>query len=283
MEKGSIGYPQVFRSSQEGQDLSRIPGKVSESQDYFGLHRTGEGGDHYSPMSIPAHIAIIMDGNGRWARAKGLRRIRGHREGATSVRRITEACAELGVKRLTLYAFSSDNWKRPAREIEFLWRLLRKFLVDERDQIVKKNIRFQTIGRTEALPRDIQDEIGKNISISEKNDGLVLCLALNYGGRDEIVDAARKIGKEVQEGRIDPDKIDEALLSQNLYAPEARDPDLLIRTGGDVRVSNFLLWQISYTELWVTPVMWPDFTVEHLHEAITEFGQRERRFGGLKT
>jgi undecaprenyl diphosphate synthase len=233
-------------------------------------------------MTVPAHIAIIMDGNGRWARSKGFRRVRGHREGASSVRRISEACAERGVKRLTLYAFSSDNWKRPAREIEFLWRLLRKFLVGERDQIMRNNIRFQTIGRTEGLPKDIQVEIGKNISLSEKNDGLVLCLALNYGGRDEIVDATREIGKEVLAGRIDPDKIDEKLFTQYLYAPDACDPDLLIRTGGDVRVSNFLLWQISYTELWVTPVMWPDFTEEHLQEAITEFGRRERRYGGLK-
>ncbi len=233
-------------------------------------------------MSTPAHIAVIMDGNGRWARAKGLRRVFGHREGAASVRRITEECTRLGVKRLTLYAFSSDNWKRPAREIGFLWKLLRKYLVQERAEILRNNIRFETIGRIHDLPEEVQAELQKNRDVSRENRGMVLCLALNYGGRNEIVDAAKGLGRAVRDGKVDPDEIDEKLFTRYLYAPDAEDPDLLIRTGGDVRISDFLLWQISYTELWVTPVMWPDFTVEHLQEAISDYEKRDRRYGGLK-
>ncbi len=233
-------------------------------------------------MSTPGHIAIIMDGNGRWARSKGLLRVLGHREGAAAVRRVTEECVRLGVRRLTLYAFSTDNWKRPAREVAFLWKLLRRFLVRERDEILRNDIRFEAIGRTEALPEEVRTEIRKNVEISRENRGMVLCLALNYGGRNEIVDAARGLGRAVRDGTVDPDEINEKLFIRYLYAPEAKDPDLLIRTGGDMRVSDFLLWQISYTELWVTPVMWPDFNGEHLREAIEEFGRRERRYGGLK-
>ncbi len=232
-------------------------------------------------MSIPHHIAVIMDGNGRWAKEQGLLRVRGHEEGAEAVRRITRECAKIGVKRLTLYAFSSDNWKRPAREVEFLMKLLHRYLEGELKEIMENDIRFRTIGRIEGLPENVRRTIEATHQASRKNRGMVLCLALNYGGRGEIVDAARKLYEDVRNGVIDPAMIDERTFSRYLYDPEAEDPDLLIRTGGDVRVSNFLLWQISYTELWVTSVKWPEFTVEHLHQAIRDYQGRERRFGGI--
>ena len=232
-------------------------------------------------MNVPNHIAVIMDGNGRWARQQGLLRVRGHEEGAEAVRRITRECAKLGVQRLTLYAFSSDNWKRPAREVEFLMKLLKRYLAGEHREILENNIRFRTIGRIEGLPEEVREEIEATRNLSLQNTGMVLCLALNYGGRGEIVDAARKLYEDVRNGVIDPAMIDERTFSRYLYDPEAEDPDLLIRTGGDVRISNFLLWQISYTELWVTPVKWPEFTVEHLHQAIRDYEGRDRRFGGI--
>ncbi|MBI2898945.1 MAG: isoprenyl transferase [Planctomycetes bacterium] len=230
---------------------------------------------------IPAHIAVIMDGNGRWAKEKGLHRVRGHEEGAETVRRITRECTRLGVKRLTLYAFSSDNWKRPAHEVEFLMALLQRYLAGERREIMENRIRFRTIGRRTGLPDEVRREIDDLVEVSRTNPGMVLSLALNYGGREEIVDAARRIAEDARRGIVDPAAIDEVTFGKYLYDPGAEDPDLLIRTGGDVRVSNFLLWQISYTELWVTPVKWPDFTVELLREAIRDFSARERRFGGI--
>ena len=233
-------------------------------------------------LTIPRHVAIIMDGNGRWARQQGLRRLFGHEEGAESVRSITRECARLGVQRLTLYAFSADNWKRPAREVSALMKLLKRFLVNERREIMDNNIRFSSIGRTGELPGDVREELGRTIELSRKNTGMVLCLALNYGGRNEIVDAMRRIAGEVKRGTVAPEAIDAALVARYLYDPDALDPDLLIRTGGEVRVSDFLLWQIQYTELWVTPVMWPDFREDHLHEALREFSRRNRRFGGVQ-
>ncbi len=232
--------------------------------------------------TIPGHIAVIMDGNGRWAREKGLLRIRGHEEGAESVRRITRECAKIGVKRLTLYAFSSDNWKRPQREVDYLMKLLRKYLQGERKEIMENRIRFRVIGRRERLPEEVRREVEELEAMSRSNPGMVLCLALSYGGRDEIVDAARRLSEEVRNGVIDPAMIDERTFSRYLYDPDAEDPDLLIRTGGDMRVSNFLLWQISYAEIWVTPVRWPEFTLEHFHQALRDFANRERRFGGIQ-
>ena len=234
-------------------------------------------------LKIPAHIAIIMDGNGRWARQQGLRRILGHESGAKTVRDISRECARLGVGRLTLYAFSAENWKRPQIEVKFLMKLLSDYLVNERPEIMDNNIRFTAIGRLEELPAEVRAKLDETIRLSSRNTGMVLSLALAYGGRNEIVDAVRRLALEVKEGKRSPESIDEGAISKYLYDPGAPDPDLLIRTGGDLRVSNFLLWQISYTELWVTSVKWPDFSKDHLHEAIREFSQRNRRFGNVNT
>lgn len=222
-----------------------------------------------------------MDGNGRWAKSHGLTRIRGHIRGVESVREITTACAEKHLEQLTLYAFSKDNWSRPKYEVAILMRLLRRYLVRERPTIVDNNIRFTVIGQIEGLPKNIQKEISVNIEESKSNTGMILCLALNYGGRAEIVDAARRIAADVAEGRVSVGDIDEDVFKHHLYTADMSDPDLLIRTGGDMRVSNFLLWEISYSELWVTPVCWPDFRKENLEEAIKDYGKRERRYGGL--
>ena len=232
-------------------------------------------------LKIPRHVAIIMDGNGRWAREQGLQRILGHESGAETVREITRECARLGVERLTLYAFSAENWKRPEGEVAFLMKLLAEYLVKERPEIMDNNIRFTAIGRLQELPDDVRRELQGTIDLSAKNGGMVLCLALAYGGRLEILDAVRRIARDVRDGRCDPDRIDEEAIAKYLYDPAAPDPDLLIRTGGDLRVSNFLLWQISYTELWVTSVRWPEFTKEHLHEAFRDFSRRDRRFGNV--
>ncbi len=234
-----------------------------------------------SENNLPRHIAIIMDGNGRWAKSHGLTRIRGHIRGVESVREITTACAEKHLEQLTLYAFSKDNWSRPKYEVAILMRLLRRYLVRERPTIVDNNIRFTVIGQIEGLPKNIQKEISVNIEESKSNTGMILCLALNYGGRAEIVDAARRIAADVAEGRVSVGDIDEDVFKHHLYTADMSDPDLLIRTGGDMRVSNFLLWEISYSELWVTPVCWPDFRKENLEEAIKDYGKRERRYGGL--
>lgn len=230
---------------------------------------------------LPRHIAIIMDGNGRWARRRSLNRIKGHIEGVKSVREITEECAQKHIGQLTLYAFSRENWSRPRIEVELLMRLLKRYLIKERPTILKNNIRFTVIGRIEGLPEDVQREININIEESQYNTGMVLCLALNYGGRTEIVDAAKRLATEVKDGKLSPEEIDEKVFKNYLYTSEMTDPDLLIRTAGEMRVSNFLLWEISYTELWVTPVCWPDFRKEHLEEALRDYAKRERRYGGL--
>ncbi|MBV6467469.1 MAG: Ditrans,polycis-undecaprenyl-diphosphate synthase ((2E,6E)-farnesyl-diphosphate specific) [Anaerolineales bacterium] len=223
-----------------------------------------------------------MDGNGRWARQRGLVRIRGHKEGVESVREITRECAKKHIQQLTLYAFSQENWKRPRREVNLLMKLLKDFLIGERGEIEENNIRLTAIGRISGLPEDVQRELAISIEESKDNTGMVLCLALNYGGRSEIVDAAKNIARSVKTGKMDLEEITEETFRQFLYTSEMTDPDLLIRTGGEMRVSNFLLWEISYTELWVTPVCWPDFRKRHLDEAIREYARRERRFGGLQ-
>src|SRR5688572_8490334 len=230
---------------------------------------------------IPRHIAIIMDGNGRWARAQGLRRVFGHESGAESVREITRECARIGVGRLTLYAFSADNWKRPKREVDFLMSLLKKYLIQERGEIMDNNIRLTAVGRLEAIPDDVIREYEKTRTMSASNTGMTLSLALNYGARQEIIDGIRRLAVDLAGGAVKPDQVSEELFSKYLYDASAADPDLLIRTGGDIRVSNFLLWQISYTELYVTPVQWPDFRKQHLHEAIRDFSGRDRRFGAI--
>ncbi len=230
---------------------------------------------------VPAHIAVIMDGNGRWARQQGLARIRGHKQGVESVREISRECAKKNIQQLTLYAFSLENWKRPQREINFLMRLLKEFLISERKEVEENNIRLTAIGRIQGLPEDIQKELALSIEKSRKNTGMILCLALNYGGRAEIVDAAQAIARDVKNGKINIGEIDEETFKHYLYMKNMPDPDLLIRTGGDMRVSNFLLWEISYAELWITPVCWPEFRKEHLEVALNDYRRRERRFGGL--
>ncbi|MGQ3686134.1 MAG: isoprenyl transferase [Candidatus Loosdrechtia sp.] len=230
---------------------------------------------------IPSHIAIIMDGNGRWAKQKGFARFRGHQEGATSVREITRECAKKNIKQLTLYAFSQENWKRPRREIDLLMKLLKDYLVRERSEIRENDIRLTAIGRISGLPDDVKRELAFSMEESKNNKGMVLCLALNYGGRAEIIDAAREIARDVRTGQLCVDDITEDAFKKYLYTRDMTDPDLLIRTAGEMRISNFLLWEISYTEIWVTPVFWPDFRKEHLEEAIMDYAHRERRFGGL--
>lgn len=234
------------------------------------------------PETLPRHLAVIMDGNGRWARARGRPRTFGHRMGARTTRVITEECAQLGIERLTLYAFSAENWKRPQNEIDYLMKLLARFLVRERPTIRKNNIRLQAIGRLDALSPAVRARLAETIEISARNTGLTLCLALNYGGRAEIVDAARALARDAVAGSLDLDAIDEDAISARLYAgPGVPDPDVLIRTGGDWRVSNFLLWQISYAEIFVTETAWPEFRPPELHRILRAFGSRERRFGGL--
>ena len=228
------------------------------------------------------HLAIIMDGNGRWANAQGFRRTRGHKEGVKSVRRVTTACAEASLEHLTLYALSVENWaKRPRAEIEFLLLLLKRFVAQERATIMDNDIRFRTIGRTQEFPAAVRDELQKLTDLSSRNRGMTLTLALNYGGRSEIADAVRSIAAEVKAGRIDPATIDESTIAAHLYDPRLPDVDLLVRTAGEMRISNFLLWQASYGEIWVTPTWWPDFGVKELDEAFQAFGARERKFGGL--
>jgi undecaprenyl diphosphate synthase len=234
------------------------------------------------PRRLPRHIAIIMDGNGRWAQQRGLPRIEGHRRGVKSVRATIEECCRLGIGQLTLYCLSSENWKRPQAELDFLMTLLRKYLIAERAEIMEQNIRFTTIGRRAGLPPKVLREMDENIRVSQDNRGMVLCLAINYGGRTELVDAVRSLAVAVQQGDLEPDAIDETTISGALNTAGMPDPDLLIRTAGEMRVSNFLLWQISYAELWVTDKCWPDFDIPALHEALRDYAARERRFGGLK-
>ncbi|RJP38351.1 MAG: isoprenyl transferase [Phycisphaerales bacterium] len=234
------------------------------------------------PDRLPRHIAIIMDGNGRWARQRGWPRIRGHNEGARTVRNVVTHCARLGIDALTLYCFSSENWKRPQDEIDFLMDLYARYLISERSTIMDNNVRFRHIGRREGLPASILDEMDRTIEMSRSNTGLALCLALNYGSRDEIVDAVRRIAEDVRAGRLDPADVDADTISRSLYTADVPDPDLLIRTASEYRVSNFLLWQISYAEIYVTDVHWPDFTEETLNDAIRNFAARDRRFGNVQ-
>jgi len=233
------------------------------------------------PHQLPRHIAIIMDGNGRWAEQHGLPRIRGHAEGARAVRAIVTACARLGIGYLTLYSFSTENWKRPKDEVEALMAMYAEYLVAERETILSNNVRLVQIGRREGLPGDVLRELDTTASLSRRNTGLTLCLALNYGSRQEIVEAVRTLAREVHDGRRRVEEIDEAALSGALYTAGMPDPDLLVRTANERRISNFLLWQISYTEIHVTPVLWPDFRPADLHAAIRDFAARSRRFGGL--
>ncbi|PKO17913.1 isoprenyl transferase [candidate division BRC1 bacterium HGW-BRC1-1] len=233
-----------------------------------------------TPERIPRHIAIIMDGNGRWARRQGfLDRVRGHEAGIDSVRTAVRACGELGVAVLTLYAFSVENWQRPGPEVSALMHMLKKFLLNEIDELNTNNVRLQASGRLEDLSADVRDQLAKSMAATAGNTGMVLNLALSYGGRTELLSAVQTIAKEVADGKLAPEAITEETIAAHLYHPELGDPDLLIRTSGELRVSNFLLWQIAYTEIYVTPVLWPDFRRRELYEAVLDYEKRERRFG----
>jgi undecaprenyl diphosphate synthase len=231
--------------------------------------------------TVPRHIAIIMDGNGRWARERGLPRTEGHRRGADSVRRVVEACGDLGVEFLTLYAFSSENWKRPKREVDALMRLLQQFLKSRTPEMMEQNVRLQAIGRLHDLPEACQAELHRSITETAQNTGLTLILALSYGGREEIIDGVKSLLESVEKGHLDKAMIDGEVFSKHLYTRYYPDPDLLIRTSGELRLSNFLLWQMSYTEFYVTEKLWPDFGREALLEALRAFNARSRRFGGV--
>ena len=231
--------------------------------------------------NIPAHVAIIMDGNGRWAKQRHLPRVEGHRQGAESVRAIVRAAGEAGVKYLTLYAFSVENWSRPKDEVDTLMKYLARYLKNEIGELNRNNVRLEVIGQIYRLPEFVQEQLEKTKAALAKNNGLTLILALSYGGRTEIVEAVRDIAAKAKAGRLEPEEINEQVIAQHLYTRNFPDPDLLVRTSGEMRVSNFLLWQISYAELVVTPTLWPDFRKPQFLEALEEYARRHRRFGGL--
>ena len=233
------------------------------------------------PGRLPAHIAIIMDGNGRWARRRGQLRVAGHKAGMRPVRTIIETCAQMGIRVLTLYAFSIENWKRPRTEIEMLWRLLRTYLRLELPEMMRQHIRMNAIGRLDALPPQVHAELQEVLAETAANRGLSVNLAINYSGRAELVDAVKALVGHACRGEITAESVDEAAISANLYTAGIPDPDLLIRTSGEMRVSNFLLWQIAYAELYVTETLWPDFTRADLLRAVLDYQKRDRRFGGL--
>ena len=230
-------------------------------------------------LRLPRHVAVIMDGNGRWARRRGLPRVAGHRAGIASVRDIVEASARLGIEALTLYAFSRENWQRPRGEVNALMRLLREYLARELATLQEKNVRFRAIGFVEDLPPEVRRALAETEEATARNTGMDFRIALSYSGRSEIARAARRLAEEAVLGKIRPEEIDEEAIAARLDTADLPDPDLLIRTSGELRVSNFLLWQIAYAELWVTPVLWPDFRRRHLYEAILDYQRRERRFG----
>jgi undecaprenyl diphosphate synthase len=229
----------------------------------------------------PRHIAIIMDGNGRWAQRQDLPRIEGHRRGVDSVRKTTEECTRLGMGQLTLYCLSSENWKRPPQEIDFLMHLLEQYMIEERSTIMDNNVCVRMVGRRANIPDQVLRELDRTVEMSQQNSGMWLNLAINYGSRAELTDAVQQIARKVAQGKLTPDEINEDTISSHLYTAGFEDPDLLIRTAGEMRVSNFLLWQISYAEIWVTEKCWPEFDEATLHQAIVDFARRNRKFGGL--
>ena len=233
-------------------------------------------------LSIPRHIAVIMDGNGRWAKARGLPRSAGHAEGAARVRPLTVACSDLGVEAVTLYSFSTENWARSRGEVGFLMDLCVQYLADQREDFLEHRIRFRHLGRREGLPEHVLASIDETTSLTAEHEGMTLCLAINYGGRAEITDAARSIARDVRAGTLDPDEIDEAILEGRLDTAGLPDPDLLIRTAGEMRLSNYLLWQVSYAELYVADVPWPEFDDEQFRMALQAYSARSRRFGHVE-
>jgi undecaprenyl diphosphate synthase len=257
---GSVQGPKAFRSPEADDALERI--------DF---------------TRLPRHVAVIMDGNGRWAQQRRLPRVAGHRAGIAAVRDTVEGCARLGVEALTLYAFSRENWKRPNAEINALMRLLREYVQAELDSIHEQNIRFETIGAVEDLAPRVQESLDHARATTRDNTGMTFLIALSYSGRSEITRAVRRIAQEVARGELDPSSIGEETVAERLDTAGVPDPDLLIRTSGELRVSNYLLWQIAYAELWVTDVLWPDFRRHDLHRAVADFQRRQRRFGGIRS
>jgi undecaprenyl diphosphate synthase len=231
------------------------------------------------PAAVPTHVAVIMDGNGRWAQQRGLARVKGHEQGAESVRAAIRTCRKLGIRYLTLYAFSVENWARPKHEVEALMTLLKKFLRGEEHELHENRVRLRATGRLSDLPKSVKRELNRVIQATEHYKDNTLVLALSYGGRTEIAHAAREIARKAKAGLLDPDSVDEATVAAHLYTPDIPDPDLMIRTSGELRLSNFLLWQLSYAELYVTDTLWPDFREEHFVKAIEEYARRSRRFG----
>lgn len=234
-----------------------------------------------APAQTARHVGIIMDGNGRWAVRRGLPRTAGHRAGVEAVRGVVEAAPQLGIEIMTLYAFSTENWKRPKDEVDALMLLLVEYCRREVETLHKNGVRINAIGRIDELPTLQRDEIHRAMEITGANQRLILNLAVNYGGQAELVDAARALARKVKSGEIEPDQIDVNLIRQHLYTGELPDPDMIIRTAGELRLSNFLVWQAAYSEIWVTDVAWPDFTRQHLEQALQDFGRRERRFGAV--
>ena len=230
---------------------------------------------------LPAHVAIIMDGNGRWAKQRHLPRVEGHRQGVESVRAVVRAAGEIGLKYLTLYAFSVENWNRPKDEVDTLMTYLARYLKNEIGELNRNNVRLEAIGQIYRLPEFVQEQLRKTKAALSRNNGLTLILALSYGGRTELVEAMRGIAEKVKTGTIEPAEINEEVIAQHLYTRHWPDPELLIRTSGELRISNFLLWQISYAELVVTPTLWPDYRKAQFYEALEEYTRRHRRFGGL--
>ena len=250
----------------------RRPNTIEQTAELFGVE----------PERVPTSIAIIMDGNGRWAQKQGLPRTAGHQEGAKRVRPIVTEAAELGVRALSLYSFSIENWNRPKQEIEVLMHLYADYLRGERPTMIEHNVRLRHLGRRDGLPQSVLDEIDETTEATGSNDGMFLCLALNYGSRAEILDGVKSIARRAADGSLDPGAIDDDVISDSLCTAGIPDPDLLIRTSGEMRLSNFLLWQLSYAEFYVTQAHWPDFHIEELHLAMKAYAQRDRRFGGLK-
>lgn len=228
---------------------------------------------------VPRSVAVIMDGNGRWAKNAGFERIRGHERGVDAVRATVTECAKLGVEALVLYAFSEENWARPKREINMLFKLLKRFLLDERGTLMDNNVRLLHSGRRARLAPDVLELLDETIALTANNDGMQLSLAISYGGRQELIDATQKLAKRVQSGELAPEAIDEQAIHDALYQPSLPDPDVLIRTAGEMRISNFLLWQVSYSEIYVHDICWPDFGKEQLYEAFRDYGRRVRKFG----
>ena len=237
--------------------------------------------DGLDASKLPGHVAIIMDGNGRWAKKRLMNRIKGHQAGAETVRRIVRTCREIGIPILTLYAFSTENWQRPKIEVAALMSLLKKFLDSEQNEMIENNIRLNAIGQIENLPEDVRMSLKRTMDITGKNEGMILNLALSYGGRAEIVNMVKAIAGKARDGKIDPVSITPEIVADHLYTRGMADPDLLIRTSGEMRISNFLLWQIAYTEIFITDTLWPDFGKDEFIRILIDFQRRERRFGNV--